>query len=188
MAEKEHWWREESITLYAKEEDPISEDSKKTVSPRTLNWIFSRRNLKRTLYYCETLSRQNYQGDPQELQDLQWLLRRKLILFGFLVMVYDRVDDGDKFSKKKFVLGKLHFHATSHLKVSPVLALESKIVSVYMVYLQGMSHQFQINVISAFHNKFWSQFGKLFKRFWFFAFDIWKKRRQCIFNLLFFSD
>ena len=26
--------------------------------------------------------------------------------------------------------------------------------SVYMVYLQGMSHQFQINVINAFYNKF----------------------------------
>ena len=31
---------------------------------------------------------------------------------------------------------------------------ESKIVSVYMVYLQGMSHQFEINVINAFYNKF----------------------------------
>ena len=30
----------------------------------------------------------------------------------------------------------------------------SKIVSVYMVYLQGMSHQFEINVINAFYNKF----------------------------------
>ena len=55
-----------------------------------------------------------------------------------------------------------------------------------MVYLQGMSHQFQINVISAFYNKFWNQFGKLFKRSWFFAFDIWKKRRRYVFNLLFF--
>ena len=26
--------------------------------------------------------------------------------------------------------------------------------SVYMVYLQGMSHQFAINVINAFYNKF----------------------------------
>ena len=55
-----------------------------------------------------------------------------------------------------------------------------------MVYLQGMSHQFQINVINAFYNKFWNQFGKLFKRSWFFAFDIWKKRRRYVFNLLFF--
>ena len=39
--------------------------------------------------------------DPQELQDPQWLSRRKLTPFGFLVMVYDRMDDGDKFSKKK---------------------------------------------------------------------------------------
>ena len=34
--------------------------------------------------------------------------------------------------------------------VSPVMARGSKIVSVYMVYLQGMSHQFEINVINAF--------------------------------------
>ena len=54
--------------------------------------------------------------DPQEFQGPQWLLRRKLTLFSFLVMVYDRVDDGDKFSKKDFGLGRLHFHATSHLK------------------------------------------------------------------------
>ena len=47
------------------------------------------------------------------------------------------------------------------------------------------SHQFQINVISAFHNKLWNQFGKLFKRSWFFAFDIWKKRRLYVFNFLF---
>ena len=32
-------------------------------------------------------------------------------------MVYDRVDDGDKFSKKDFGLGRLRFHATSHLKI-----------------------------------------------------------------------
>ena len=37
--------------------------------------------------------------------------------FGFLVMVYDRVDDGDKFSKKSFVLGRLPFHATIKLKI-----------------------------------------------------------------------
>ena len=28
MAEKEHWWREKSITAYPKEEGPISEDPK----------------------------------------------------------------------------------------------------------------------------------------------------------------
>ena len=35
-----------------------------------------------------------------------------------------------------------------------VLARGSKIVSVYMVYLQGISHQFEIDVIDAFYNKF----------------------------------
>ena len=121
MAEKEHWWTEESITAYPKEEDPISEDSKKTLSLRTLKRILSMRNLKRTLITVKPKDNA-INGDPQELQDPQWLLRRKLTLFGFLVMVYDRVDDGDKFSKKNFGLGRLRFHATSHLKVSPVLA------------------------------------------------------------------
>ena len=32
-------------------------------------------------------------------------------------MVYDRVDDGDKFSQKNFSLGRLRFHATSYLKI-----------------------------------------------------------------------
>ena len=121
MVEKEHWWREESITACPKEEDPISEDSKKTLSLRTLKRILSMRNLKRTLITVKPKDNA-INGDPQELQDPQWLLRRKLTLFGFLVMVYDRVDDGDKFSKKNFGLGRLRFHATSHLKVSPVLA------------------------------------------------------------------
>ena len=31
MAEKEHWWREESNTADPEEEDPISEDSKKAL-------------------------------------------------------------------------------------------------------------------------------------------------------------
>ena len=55
-----------------------------------------------------------------------------------------------------------------------------------MVYLQGMSHQSQINVISAFYNKFWNQFDNFFKRSWLFAFDIWKKRRWYVCNISFF--
>ena len=56
--------------------------------------------------------------DPQELQDPQWLLGRKLTLFDFLVMAYDSVNDGDKISKKKKKkkkkdLGRLRFHAKS---------------------------------------------------------------------------
>ena len=37
----------------------------------------------------------------------------------------------------------------------------SKIISVYMVHLQGISHQFEIN-----------QFGKFFKHSWFFTFGV----------------
>ena len=117
MAEKEHWWREESITACPKEEDPISEDSKKTLSLRTLKRILSMRNLKRTLI-IEKPKDNAINRDPQELQDPHWLWRRKFTHFGFLEMVYDR----DKFSKKNFGLGRLCFHATSDLKVSSVLA------------------------------------------------------------------
>ena len=120
-AEKEHWCREKSVTANPKEGDLISEDSKKTLSLRTIKRILSMRNIKRTLITVKPKDNA-INDDPQELQDPQWLLRRKLTLFGFLVMVYDRVDDGDKFSKKNFGLGRLRFHATSHLKVSPVLA------------------------------------------------------------------
>ena len=49
MSEKEHRWREESITAYYKEEDSMSEDSKKILSLRTLKRILSMRNLKTTL-------------------------------------------------------------------------------------------------------------------------------------------
>ena len=121
MAEKDHRWREESITACPKEEDPISEDSKKTLSLRTLKRILSMRNLKRTIITVKPKDNA-INGYPQELQDTQWLLRCKLTLFGFLVMLQDTVDNGDKFSKKNFGLGRLRFHATSHLKVSPVLA------------------------------------------------------------------
>ena len=55
--------------------------------------------------------------DPQELQDPRRLLRRKFTLFGFLLMVYDRVGDGDKISKENFGLRRPRFHATSHLKI-----------------------------------------------------------------------
>ena len=108
MAEKEHWWREESITACPKEEDPISEDSKKTLSLRTLKRILSMRNLKRTLITVKPKDNA-INRDPQELQDPQWLWRRRLTLFGFLVMVYDGVDDWDKFLKKNFNLGGLVF-------------------------------------------------------------------------------
>ena len=38
--------------------------------------------------------------------------------------------------------------------VLPILPQGSKIVSVYMVHLQGMSHLLEINVINAFYQKF----------------------------------
>ena len=55
--------------------------------------------------------------DLQELQYPQWLLHRKLTLFGFLLMVYDRVRDGNKISNENFGYGRPRFHATSHIKI-----------------------------------------------------------------------
>ena len=42
-------------------------------------------------------------------------------LFGSLIMVYDRVSDGYKFSHQKFGLGKPLCYATSHLKVEATI-------------------------------------------------------------------
>ena len=114
IAGKEHWWRGKTMTVDHEEEDLISEDSKKTLN--TLKRILLMRNLKKSLVTVRPKDNA-INEKPQELQNSQWLLRRKLTLFGFLVMVYDRVDDGDKFSKKDFGLGRLRFHATSHLKI-----------------------------------------------------------------------
>ena len=111
MTGEKHWWREESITADPKEEDPIYEDSKKT-----LERILPVKNLKRTLITLKPKDNA-INEDPQELQDPQWLLSHKLTLLGFLVMVHDRLDDGNKFSKKHFGLGRIRFHVASHLKI-----------------------------------------------------------------------
>ena len=62
---------------------------KKTLSLRTLKRILLMRNLKRNLITVKPKDNA-INGDPLELQDSQCLLRRKLTLFGFLVMVYDK--------------------------------------------------------------------------------------------------
>ena len=82
MAEKEHWWREESITADPKEEDPVSDDSKKTLLLRTLKSILSMRKLKRNLITVKPKDNA-INEDPQDLQDPQWFLRRKLTLLAF---------------------------------------------------------------------------------------------------------
>ena len=38
-------------------------------------------------------------------------------IFGFLVMAYDRMADGDKFSNENFGLGRTCFNVNSHLKI-----------------------------------------------------------------------
>ena len=41
----------------------------------------------------------------------------QITLFRFLVMVYSRAGDGDKFLYENLRLERLRFHATSHLKI-----------------------------------------------------------------------
>ena len=116
MAEKEHWWPKRRIyysrprrRLYhwGLKEDPIIEDPKEDPI-----------NEKPKKDPITVKPKENSVNEnPQGLQDPQWLLRRKLTLLGFLVMVYDTVSSGDKFSKESFGLGGPRFHATSHLKI-----------------------------------------------------------------------
>ena len=116
MAEKEHWWSKRRIYYcepcrrlchWGLKEDPVTEDPKENP--------FNEKS-KEDIITVTTVD--NFiNEDPQELQDPQWLLRLKLFLFSFLLMVYDRVGDGDKISKKNFGRGRSRFHATSHLKI-----------------------------------------------------------------------
>ena len=93
--------KEESITEDP-EEEPFTEDSKRVLSPKNFKRTLSLRNLKRTL-------------SLRILRSFRFALQKAL--FRFLVMIYDRVGDGDKFSYENFGLGRPRFHATSHLNI-----------------------------------------------------------------------
>ena len=81
-------WRR--LCHWGLKEDHITEDLKR---------ILSMKNPKRILITVKPKDNA-INGDPQKLQDPQWLLRRKLTFSGFLVMVYDSVGDGKKFQRK----------------------------------------------------------------------------------------
>ena len=99
MAEKEHWWSKESIIAYPKEEDPISEDSKKTLSLRKdpKENPFNEKP-KENPYYCET-QRQRY----------QW--RSSGVFIPSMTFAPQ--------------INSFWLFSNGHLKVSPVLALGS---------------------------------------------------------------
>ena len=102
-------------------------------------------------------------GDAQELQNPQWLLRCKLTLFGFLVVVCDKVDDWDKFSKKNLGLGRLHFHAISHLKVSPALARDHKLFLLAWYIYRGCLINFKLlQFCSYYYSFFFDDFINVF--------------------------
>ena len=102
--------REESITVDP-EEEPITEDSMET-----LKRILSIRNLKRTLSLenLKTTLSMKILGNFRILNDF---CAAKKNIFSFLVTVYDRMGDEDKFSYENFGLGRCCFNATSHLKI-----------------------------------------------------------------------
>ena len=107
--------KKESISANP-EEEPIAEDSKKTLSLRTLKRILLNEKHKEDLITVNPKD-SPINEEPQEIQNPQWLLRRKKTLFGFLGMVYEREGDGDKVSNENLGLRGPSFHATSHLKI-----------------------------------------------------------------------
>ena len=116
MTEKERSWFKRRIyycepwrRLYqwGLKQDPITEDPKEnSINEKPKEDIVTMTPIDNSI-----------NEDPQELQDPQWLLSHKLTLFGFLLMVYDRVGDGHKISKENFGYGRSCFHAPSHLKI-----------------------------------------------------------------------
>ena len=84
------------------------------------HWVPSRESFKKKKPKEEIITvaliDNSINEDPQELQDSQWLLRRKLTFFGFFLMVYDRVGDGGKIFKGKFWLWKSWFSCYQSLK------------------------------------------------------------------------
>ena len=85
--------------LWGLKEDPITEDPKEN----PIN-----EKPKEDPYYCET-KRQSYQWISSGASGPSMTFAPKSTLFGFLVMVYDRVHDENKFSKKNFGLERLRF-------------------------------------------------------------------------------
>ena len=106
---------------------------KKTLSMRNLMKTLSMSNLKKTLSLRNlkrTLSRKILKRNPslrnlKRTLSLRTLKRFRILnefcaaksVFGFLVMVYDRVGNGDKFSFENFALGKPRFHVIVTLKL-----------------------------------------------------------------------
>ena len=61
--------------------------------------------------------RQLYQWRSVGASEPSMTFAPQIILFGFLVMVHDRVGDGNKISKETFDAWRPRFHATGHLKI-----------------------------------------------------------------------
>ena len=93
----------------------MTDHSKRTISLRTLRRTLSLRNV-RGPYDCE-IEREPYQWGPSGASGPSITFVAQITLSGFLVIVYDRVDDWDKFLYKNVGLKRPHFHATNHLKV-----------------------------------------------------------------------
>ena len=125
MAEKEHWWPKRRIyycgpwrRLRTQRGHPNTEEPKgNPINEKCKEGIITVTPIDNTI-----------NEDSQELQGPQGFLRRELTLFGFLLMLYDRVVDGDNIPKENFGLGRSRFHATSHLKIEAEVFFSSMIM------------------------------------------------------------
>ena len=111
-----HEPREESITAEP-EGESITEDLTKNLSLRTLKRILSLKNLKRTLSLWNIKTVLAIKSLGSGFRIFNDFCVTKKSLFTFLVKIYNRVGDGDKFSWEKFGLVRPCFIANSHLKI-----------------------------------------------------------------------
>lgn len=92
---------QKSITKYF-EDESITEDPKRTLSLRNLN---------RVLISLRSLTRNLSLSTLRSFRSLNSFCAEET-LFGFSIMVYDRVSDGDKFPFENSGLGRPRFYAT----------------------------------------------------------------------------
>ena len=92
------------------EDEPITEDPKRTLSLRNPKSALSLRNLNRVISQ-RSLTRNLLLSTLRSFRGLNSFCAEET-LFGFSIMVYDRVSDGDKFPFENSGLGRPRFYAT----------------------------------------------------------------------------
>ena len=101
---------QKSITKYF-EDESITEDPKRTLSLRNPKSTISLSNLNRVIISLRSLTRNLSLSTLRSFRSLNSFCAEET-LFGFSIMVYDRVSDGDKFPFENSGLGRPRFYAT----------------------------------------------------------------------------